>query len=304
MTVKVEPKIGFAGMTFKAQTNETGMSDAILWGAIQAYWRRFPEFSAARSYGYSKVFKLDAPAAGGHSWTMLPFMAPHMSLPDFKLLVSPLLADWEALGFRPDITWFEHDDFYTAWRRRFPAARVGVATMRTANRLVPARNWADPSLLDATVDALQSILDEPNSAMIMYNINAAAPRNPAASPNAGNPAWRDAAMFAIVGATWPSDAGPQEIERANTQLTRDWMERLRRVTAVGGGGYGNEGDVMEPDFAGAFFGAENYPRLRAVKRRVDPWGVFYAPTAVGSEDWYVEGQPDWLTRQTGRLCRR
>ena len=60
---------------------------------------------------------------------------------------------------------------------------------------------------------------------------------------------------------------------------------------------------MEPDFHQAFFGI-NYDRLFRIKKEVDPWGVFWAPTAVGSEDWYVTRQEDWLTLQTGRLCRK
>ncbi|GKT41181.1 FAD-linked oxidoreductase patO [Colletotrichum spaethianum] len=80
------------------------------------------------------------------------------------------------------------------------------------------------------------------------------------------------------------------------------MGRLRDI-APGGGGYGNEGDVMEPDFGQAFFGS-NYGRLYELKKKIDPWGVFYAPTAVGSEDWYIARQEDWLTLQTDRLCRK
>ncbi|ELR07416.1 hypothetical protein GMDG_02551 [Pseudogymnoascus destructans 20631-21] len=33
-----------------------------------------------------------------------------------------------------------------------------------------------------------------------------------------------------------------------------------------------------------------YPRLYALKKKLDPYGLFYAPTAVGSEDWYVTDQ--------------
>ena len=60
---------------------------------------------------------------------------------------------------------------------------------------------------------------------------------------------------------------------------------------------------MEPNFGQAFFGS-NYDRLLGIKQKVDPWDVFWAPTAVGSEDWYVTDQEEWLTLQTGRLCRK
>jgi hypothetical protein len=96
------------------------------------------------------------------------------------------------------------------------------------------------------------------------------------------------------------------------------MERLREVTP-GSGGYGNDGDLKEPNFGQAFYGADNYERLNALKKKIDPWDMPYAPTAVGSEDWHITEVTDfaddllyggmletvgsWLTRQTGRLCR-
>ena len=53
----------------------------------------------------------------------------------------------------------------------------------------------------------------------------------------------------------------------------------------------------------AFYGDSKYPRLYALKNKLDPYGLFYAPTAVGSEDWYVTDQIEWLPTQNGRLCR-
>jgi hypothetical protein len=56
----------------------------------------------------------------------------------------------------------------------------------------------------------------------------------------------------------------------------------------------NEADVYTPDFQRAFYG-ENYARLLLIKKKYDQEHIFYAETAVGSEDWVAE--PD------GRLCR-
>ncbi|RSL92776.1 hypothetical protein CEP52_013623 [Fusarium oligoseptatum] len=176
----------------------------------------------------------------------------------------------------------------------FPTESVGASTVRTASRLIPRKNFEDVELLNKTMDTVQSIVED-GSVLIQYNINGAAPKNVASS--ALNPAWRDASI----------------------KITNDWMERLREVTP-GSGGYGNEGDVMEPDFGQSFYGSENYKRLYALKKKLDPWGVFYAPTAVGSEDWEIVQVPGllddllygdlletlsgWLTLQTGRLCRK
>lgn len=54
------------------------------------------------------------------------------------------------------------------------------------------------------------------------------------------------------------------------------------------GSYVNEGDYFEKNWQTAFWG-ENYPRLLAAKRHLDPEGLFVCRHCVGSEDWDEEG---------------
>jgi hypothetical protein len=63
----------------------------------------------------------------------------------------------------------------------------------------------------------------------------------------------------------------------------------------------NEADVAEPNFQYSMYG-DNYERLLGIKKEKDPWGLFYAVTGVGSEDWVVEGTRGLPTQQ-GRLCK-
>ncbi|KAM6505839.1 hypothetical protein FSOLCH5_014015 [Fusarium solani] len=296
MTVKVYPKMSFSGMTWSVTTKDAGISEEALWKALDVYWRRFPEYSDKKSYGYSFLF----PAGpGNYLWTMNPWMVPGMPLADFKKMVTPLLEEWKALGVDPKPTFFEHDRFLPAWRTHFPAESVGNPYVRTGSRLIPRKNWEDPELLNKTISTLKGIGSE-GAILIIYNINAAAPKG--TPSNSANPAWRDANMFAITGLSWTANSTKQEVADVNNKLTHDVMERLKAITP-GGGGYGNEGDVMDPDFGQSFFGS-NYPALYKLKQQIDPYGVFYAPTAVGSEDWYITGQEAYVTKQTGRLCRK
>ncbi|KAM5354711.1 hypothetical protein ACJ41O_001358 [Fusarium nematophilum] len=296
MTVKVYPKMRFSGLTWSLTTKDAGISEATLWKALEVYWRRFPEYTDKNSYGYSFLF----PAGeGNYLWTMNPWMVPGMALADFKKMVTPLLDEWKALGVDVKPTFFEHDRFLPAWRTHFPAESVGNPYVRTGSRLIPRKNWEDPALLNKTIDTLVGIGSE-GGILIIYNINAAAPSG--TPSNSANPAWRDADMFVITGLSWTADSTPKEVEDVNNKITHDIMERLKAVTP-GGGGYGNEGDVMDPDFGQSFFGS-NYPKLYELKQKIDPYGVFYAPTAVGSEDWYITGQDPWVTKQTGRLCHK
>jgi hypothetical protein len=74
-----------------------------------------------------------------------------------------------------------------------------------------------------------------------------------------------------------------------------------RETCPDSGAYMSESAILEPNFQQAFYGS-NYDQLYSLKQKYDPFGVLYAPTAVGSEDWTVTSA-DGLPDQNGRLCR-
>ncbi len=60
------------------------------------------------------------------------------------------------------------------------------------------------------------------------------------------------------------------------------MQGIRALTPDAGS-YVNETDYFEPDWQQSFWGA-NYPRLREIKRRYDPAGLFRVHHGVGSEE--------------------
>ncbi|KAI4188221.1 MAG: hypothetical protein LQ348_003959 [Seirophora lacunosa] len=81
------------------------------------------------------------------------------------------------------------------------------------------------------------------------------------------------------------------------KLQEDMTDRYippLKALAPDSGVYLNEGDWHDPDWKKAFYGA-NYPRLKAIKAKYDPQDIFYATTAVGSDDWVIEAP--------GRLCK-
>ena len=63
-----------------------------------------------------------------------------------------------------------------------------------------------------------------------------------------------------------------------------------------GGAYINEADFQQPDFQNVLYG-DNYRALEAIKTKYDRRGIFYAVTAVGSDDWFEDAT------RGGRLCR-
>jgi len=119
----------------------------------------------------------------------------------------------------------------------------------------------------------------------------------AARDTATNPAATEAFALAISAAEGPpAFAGVAGHEpdlakaRDNAERVTAAMVELRKLVPQPGA-YVSESNYFEADWQNAFWGA-NYPRLRAVKDRYDPQGLFFVHHGVGSEDW----SPDGFTR--------
>lgn len=105
---------------------------------------------------------------------------------------------------------------------------------------------------------------------------------PRGGGNSVNPAWRKAYIHSVIGARWnPFDAAEEEKQKA--LLTDVYVEGLRRM-APDSGAYVNEAYPDEPDFQHAFWG-DNYERLLAIKKKVDPEDVLWCHPCVGNEGW-------------------
>ena len=65
------------------------------------------------------------------------------------------------------------------------------------------------------------------------------------------------------------------------------MEEIRKLVPRPAA-YVSESNYFEPHWQEAFWGA-NYPRLRAVKERYDPEGLFFMHHGPGSERWSADG---------------
>jgi FAD/FMN-containing dehydrogenase len=100
--------------------------------------------------------------------------------------------------------------------------------------------------------------------------------------------------------TQPASYTAQDARDEETRVQE--AMKLWRDMSPGAGSYMNEGDPGEPNWQQAFFG-ENYDRLLKIKRKRDPWGVFWAATTVGSEEWEVKTVDGYPRSQNGQLCK-
>jgi FAD/FMN-containing dehydrogenase len=116
-----------------------------------------------------------------------------------------------------------------------------------------------------------------------------------------NPAVVDAFALAISGAGGPpaypgvAGHGPDvAAAKRDAAAVDEAMNELRKLLPRAAS-YVWETDYFQPNWQDAFWG-DNYARLRAVKDKYDPEGLFFLHHGVGSEDWSADG----FTRLSGK----
>lgn len=118
---------------------------------------------------------------------------------------------------------------------------------------------------------------------------------------ATNPAVLDAFVLVIIG----SEGAPAYLglpgyspdlanARHDAAEVAKAMVELRKIVTQAGS-YLNETSYFERDWQKAFWGP-NYPRLRQIKDKYDPDGLFFVHHGVGSEDWSADGFEKLRTR--------
>lgn len=287
VTVRALPPIPVTISTFSFSTSPS-LTAPTFWAGVRAYFDHFVPFAAAGTYAYWWVQPL---GGGDFVFQMRPFFAPNYTVSQFEALVEPWFARLRALGIAVEANTTRYETFYGAWAEGFEFEMVGMANSRSGSRLFPAASFADEGARERTFGALRETTEGAGAVLLAFNMKNGAPRGVPGS--AVNTHWRDSVLHACAGLG--VGEGEEGFERITEEVFGVWRE-----ASPGGGAYANEADLLEPGWQEAFWGG-NYGRLAALKKEVDPWSLFYAPTAVGSEAWDLRSV-DGLPTQNGRLC--
>jgi hypothetical protein len=178
---------------------------------------------------------------------------------------------------------------------------LGTATSLPGNCLLPKSLWVNDTSFEALWDTIVAHVE----AGWHFDIYHQAPGNKQNVDNAVSSAWRNAQSFFITSSpAFAADASAEVIGEANRVLNEEILQPWRDLAPAsqGGGSYLNEAAVDEPNWREDFYG-EQYARLVNIKKKYDPRGVFYAITAIGSDEWEIRGPKLGVTTQNGRLCR-
>jgi hypothetical protein len=109
-----------------------------------------------------------------------------------------------------------------------------------------------------------------------------------------NPAVVNAFALAITGgeepAAYPGVAGHEPNVANGRRDAKQMKAAFEPLLALleKPASYVSETDYFEADWQQAFWGA-HYARLKQIKRRYDPEGLFFVHHGVGSEDWSADG---------------
>jgi FAD/FMN-containing dehydrogenase len=268
------------------------------------HWGEQVSFHGDRRIEISMVFQgLDAEAAR-RVWE--PLVAWVRARPgcaferELKVMEVPARHFWDAAYFRqhaPGLMVGDDrpgaDSAHAAWAGDLEQAAWFIHGYRSA--------WMPAGLLedDRRASLVDAILACTRHWSVGFHFNKGLAGAPAAAladalDTAMNPRVLDAFALAIVaGGGAPAFPGMPGVPRDPGPARRDAaaivraMDELRRV-APGAGSYVSESDYFEADWQDAFWGT-NHARLAAVKREVDPDGLFFVRHGVGSEAWSEDG---------------
>ncbi|RYP40862.1 hypothetical protein DL767_001343 [Monosporascus sp. MG133] len=295
LVVKAHPSIQVLASTLAFSVG--GSNPSV--DGIETFWRGFDLYHAfgtaivdngGTAYSYVR-------RSGSSVFTFTTDIeVPGMSEQELFAFVQPLYDDLNAIGVRVSNP---RPTRAANWAATSQGLGGVPGSSRFASRLFPRANFEDEALFVATQQALRESVE---AGYVFHGIHMQPTEDVAGYPgnNAVNPAFRTTIMHAdLFDFARLRGLSPREFNEAHERLDEQ-MQKWRAVSPDSGA-YFNEADVQEPNWQQAFFGS-NYERLLEIKRNRDPWGLFYAATTVGSEEWVVVTE-DGLPTQNGPLCR-
>ena len=282
MRAWLDSPVAGASLTLAPASNT---SDTDMTSAIKSFHTHFLSWTSAGA--------TTAHIFGKNSLQLYSLTWPDQTENETRTLLSGWQSDLDDLGIPYNLsvtispTYVEH---YARYFGPLPYGFPWVSQVQ-GGRLVPAATI--DGNLDDLVSAIQNITESGTFQVLGNGMNVSQTAN-AISSNAVLPAWRSSAYSLIAFSLWNWNASWSNNLAVQDYITTS-IDPLLHDVMPDSGSYLSEANPYLKTWKEDFYG-DNYDRLRAIKSTYDPNDVFYARTAVGSDEW-KESKTD------GRLCR-
>ncbi|KAI1358100.1 hypothetical protein F5Y08DRAFT_333400 [Xylaria arbuscula] len=216
-----------------------------------------------------------------------PAIAPGLAADELDNLIQPFITQLNKLDLEHQYSFTGYPTFIEGYEALQIISSWNVSDYNIGSRLIP-RDLATQNP-ESLVEAIRYISSRTLMSGVSYNLESSglAPDDLAVNP------YMRQALFSLTVGTPIDYVNWTATESAQNMITHDLLPSLERLTPEGAV-YLNEADFQQPNFQRTIYGS-HYEKLRSIKKKYDPDDLFYAVTAVGSEDWQEN--------EDGRLCK-
>ncbi|KAL9003922.1 MAG: hypothetical protein Q9188_003238 [Gyalolechia gomerana] len=284
LTAKAHPSIPVTGASLNFSS--AGLDKDVYYAAVSAWHANLPRIVDAGGMTIVYITKT--------GFMLTPFTGPGISVAEATNLLMPFLDTLHTLNITFNLTGPVAFPTYLSQFKAFQLP-IDVGTSQYGGRLIPRSvvESNNEGLTAAIRDIVEDDFTDTLISDVGLNVNRSSARGNSNVNNAVLPAWRDTLIDTVIVTPWDFQAPLSDMVALQQRMTEVYIPALEKVTP-GSGCYLNEGDPYQPNWQETFYGA-NYQRLREIKKKYDPDDLFYATTAVGSEEWVVQ--------TGGHLCR-
>jgi FAD/FMN-containing dehydrogenase len=256
------------------------------WDAITAFHKHSVTWTDKAGAGVVAFF-----GAGG--FQLFPLTLVNATAERALAVVQPWLDDLDALNATYTVdskTSATYKDHFARYFGPLPYGSIWLGQVQS-ERLVPKSTIANN--LDELISAYKKITSMGAYSVSITGLDVSSTKR-AVAPNAVLPQWRTTAHEIFVFHPWDFEAETWAPNYAIQAELTNTVDPLLLSVMPESGAYLNQANPEHKTWKKDFYGT-NYNRLRAVKAQYDKADLFYAPTAVGSDEWRIDDR--------GRLCK-
>lgn len=295
MTTKIYPDlgpIGAATLSFNTSSSPNNESYAT---AIQGWWQFLP---SVVDTGATVDFNL---VSG--SFLLYNITALNTTAEEVDIMFQPYLSQLQNLSIGYTFETWAAPNYVTHYNNSNGPLPNGIYEVSELfnSRLIPRAVSENATRAAELTSAMITAMNidraaDWNFGCMGLNVNQTRIQHP---DNGVTPHWRNAIAICLEFSNYDWTIPQSEMIARRTEMANIIHPMIEAVTPDSGA-YLNEADPLvyppgKPQkWQDAFYGA-NYAQLRQMKDKWDPESVFYAYTAVGSEDWVEDSE--------GRLCK-